>query len=119
MFPPGFTGREGEPLPLIVRKQDGGYGYATTDLAALRYRVKTLGAQRVIYVVGAPQTQHLAMVFAAGRMAGWAGEGVRLEHVAFGSMLGPDKKMLKSRAGEALTPGRRWSTRPSSAPAPR
>ena len=73
VFPPGFTGREGEPLPLIVRKQDGGYGYATTDLAALRYRVRTLGAQRVVYVVGAPQTQHLAMVFAAGRMAGWAG----------------------------------------------
>jgi arginyl-tRNA synthetase len=103
VFPPGFTGRDNEPLPLIVRKQDGGYGYATTDLAALRYRVKTLGAQRVIYVVGAPQTQHLAMVFAAGRMAGWAGEGVRLEHVAFGSILGPDKKMLKSRSGEALT----------------
>jgi arginyl-tRNA synthetase len=103
VFPPGFTGRDSEPLPLIVRKQDGGYGYATTDLAALRYRVKTLGAQRVVYVVGAPQTQHLAMVFAVGRMAGWAGEGVRLEHVAFGSILGPDKKMLKSRSGEALT----------------
>jgi arginyl-tRNA synthetase len=103
VFPPGFSGRDGEPLPLIVRKQDGGYGYATTDLAALRHRVKTLGAQRVVYVVGAPQTQHLAMVFAAGRMAGWVGEGVRLEHVAFGSILGPDKKMLKSRSGEALT----------------
>jgi arginyl-tRNA synthetase len=103
VFPPGFTGRDSEPLPLIVRKQGGGYGYATTDLAALRHRVKTLGAQRVVYVVGAPQTQHLAMVFAAGRMAGWVGEGVRLEHVAFGSILGPDKKMLKSRSGEALT----------------
>jgi arginyl-tRNA synthetase len=103
VFPPGFTGRDSEPLPLIVRKQDGGYGYATTDLAALRHRVKTLGAQRMVYVVGAPQTQHLAMVFAAGRMAGWVGEGVRLEHVAFGSILGPDKKMLKSRSGEALT----------------
>jgi arginyl-tRNA synthetase len=103
VFPPGFTGRDSEPLPLIVRKQDGGYGYANTDLAALRYRVKTLGAERVIYVVGAPQSQHLAMVFAAGRMAGWVGEGVRLEHVAFGSILGPDKKMLKSRSGEALT----------------
>ena len=103
VFPPGFTGRDSEPLPLIVRKQDGGYGYAITDLAALRYRVKTLGAQRVVYVVGAPQTQHLAMVFAVGKMAGWVGEGVRLEHVAFGSILGPDKKMLKSRSGEALT----------------
>ena len=102
VFPPGFTGREGEPAPLIIRKQDGGYGYATTDLAALRYRVEKLGATRIIIVVGAPQTQHLAMVFAVGRMAGWAGEQVRLEHVAFGSVLGPDKKMLKTRAGDTI-----------------
>ena len=102
VFPPGFTGREGEPTPLIVRKQEGGYGYATTDLAALRQRVSELGATRLIYVVGAPQTQHLAMVFATARLAGWAGEGVRLEHVAFGSVLGPDKKMLKTRAGDSV-----------------
>jgi arginyl-tRNA synthetase len=103
VFPPGFTGREGEPVPLIVRKQDGGYGYATTDLAALRHRVQTLGARRVIYVVGAPQSQHLAMVFAAARLAGWADEAVRLEHVAFGSVLGQDKKMFKTRAGESVS----------------
>jgi arginyl-tRNA synthetase len=103
VFPPGFTGREGEPMPLIVRKQDGGYSYATTDLAALRYRVETLGATRVIIVVGAPQSQHLAMVFAAGRLAGWAGQEVRLEHVAFGSVLGPDKKMFKTRSGETVS----------------
>jgi arginyl-tRNA synthetase len=103
VFPPGFAGRDGEPLPLIVRKQDGGYGYATTDLAALRYRVAELGARRVIYVVGAPQAQHLAMVFAVARMAGWAGDGVRLEHVAFGSVLGADKKMLRTRAGDAVS----------------
>jgi arginyl-tRNA synthetase len=103
VFPPGFTGREGEPVPLIVRKQDGGYGYATTDLAALRHRAGTLGARRIVVVVGAPQTQHLAMVFAVGRLAGWAGPDVRLEHVAFGSVLGPDKKMFKTRAGESVS----------------
>jgi arginyl-tRNA synthetase len=103
VFPPGFTGRDGEPVPLIVRKQDGGYGYATTDLAAVRYRVRALGARRVIYVVGAPQSQHFAMVFAVARMAGWAGDDVRLEHVAFGSVLGQDKKMLKTRAGDTVS----------------
>jgi arginyl-tRNA synthetase len=103
VFPPGFTTREGEPLPLIVRKQDGGFTYATTDLAALRYRVRTLGARRVIYVVGTPQTQHLAMVFATARLAGWVDDGVRLEHVAFGSVLGPDRKMLKTRAGDSIS----------------
>jgi len=102
VFPPGFTGREGEPVPLILRKQDGGYGYATTDLAALRHRVLRLGATRLVYVVGSPQTQHLAMVFAVARMAGWVGPEVRLEHVAFGSVLGPDKKMFKTRAGETV-----------------
>jgi arginyl-tRNA synthetase len=103
VFPPGFTGREGEPVPLIIRKQEGGYGYATTDLAAVRHRIQKLGAHRVIYVVGAPQSQHLAMVFAAARLAGWVPEGVRLEHVAFGSVLGQDKKMFKTRAGESVS----------------
>ena len=103
VFPPGFMGREGEPVPLIIRKQEGGYGYATTDLAALRQRVRELGARRLLYVVGAPQQQHLAMVFAVARLAGWADDSVRLEHVAFGSVLGPDKKMLKTRAGESVS----------------
>lgn len=102
VFPPDFGGREGEPVPLIIRKQEGGYGYATTDLAALRQRVETLNARRVIYVVGAPQTQHLAMVFAVARMAGFTPEEVRLEHVAFGSVLGPDKKMLKTHTGDSV-----------------
>jgi arginyl-tRNA synthetase len=103
VFPPGFTGRDNEPVPLIIRKQEGGYGYATTDLAAVRQRVRELGARRIVYVVGTPQTQHLAMVFAVARLAGWADESVRLEHVAFGSVLGPDKKMLKTRAGESVS----------------
>ena len=102
VFPPGFTNREGEPLPLIVRKQDGGYGYAATDLAALRYRTQTLGATRLLYVVGAPQAQHLAMVFAVGAQAGWLAPPARAEHVAFGSILGADKKMFKTRAGETV-----------------
>jgi arginyl-tRNA synthetase len=103
VFPPGFVGRNGEPLPLIVRKQDGGFGYGATDLAAIRHRLGKLGATRVLYVVGAPQQQHLAMVFAAARMAGWATDETRLEHVAFGSVLGQDKKMLKSRSGESVS----------------
>jgi arginyl-tRNA synthetase len=102
VFPPGFTGREGDALPLILRKQDGGYGYATTDLAALRHRIRTLGATRLLYVVGSPQSQHLSMVFAAGRMAGWLVPPARAEHVAFGSILGADKKMFKTRRGESI-----------------
>jgi len=103
VFPPGFTGRDDKPVPVIVRKQDGGYGYAATDLAALRYRVRELGATRLLYVVGAPQQQHFAMVFAVARLAGWLGDGVRAEHVQFGSILGPDRKMLRTRSGESVT----------------
>lgn len=100
VFPPGFTNREGEPLPLIVRKNDGGFGYAATDLAAIRYRTGELGATRILYVVGAPQQQHFAMVFEVAKMAGWLRPPARAEHVAFGSILGPDKKMFKTRSGE-------------------
>jgi arginyl-tRNA synthetase len=103
VFVPGFTNREGEPLPLIVRKQDGGFGYAATDLAALRYRTQTLHGTRLLYVVGAPQTQHLQMVFKVGELAGWLKAPVRAEHVAFGSILGADKKMLKTRAGDTVS----------------
>src|SRR5262245_13504322 len=101
-FPPGFTNRDNEPLPLIVRKQDGGYGYAATDLAALRYRTQTLRATRILYCVGAPQAQHLAMVFAVATQAGWLAPPARAEHVAFGTVLGPDKKVLRSRAGDVV-----------------
>jgi arginyl-tRNA synthetase len=100
VFPPGFVGREGEPLPLIVRKKDGGFGYGATDLAALRFRHEELGGTRLLYVVGSPQQQHLAMVFEVAKMAGWLAAPVRAEHVAFGSVLGDDRKMLKSRSGE-------------------
>ena len=92
---------EGVEAPLIVEKTGGGYGYATTDLSALRYRVADLHADRVIYVVGMPQTQHLRQVFAAGRRAGWAGSA-RLDHASFGSVLGEDGRMLKTRSGDSV-----------------
>ncbi|MEQ9321824.1 MAG: arginine--tRNA ligase, partial [Polyangiaceae bacterium] len=102
MFLDGFTGRDGSPLPLIVRKSDGGYGYAITDLAAIRHRTQDLGATRLLYVVGAPQQQHLAMIFAAGQKAGWVVAPARAEHVPFGSVLGKDGKMFKTRSGETV-----------------
>lgn len=102
VFPPGFANRDGDPLPLIVQKSDGGFGYAATDLAAVRDRVERLGADRILYVVGAPQAQHLAMCFAVARLAGWLPERVEAVHVAFGNVLGADHKMLKSRAGTSV-----------------
>jgi arginyl-tRNA synthetase len=100
-FPAGFAGRDGEPMALIVRKRDGGFGYQATDLAALRYRVETLHADRIVYVVGAPQGQHLAMVHEVGREACWLRDpSPRAEHVAFGSILGDDRKMYKTRSGD-------------------
>lgn len=103
VFPEGFVDRQGEPLPMIVRKQDGGYLYATTDLAAARYRIDELGAERIIYVTDARQAQHFAMVFQTLRQAGWAApEKVRLDHVAFGTILGPDRKPFKTREGDTV-----------------
>lgn len=102
VFPAGFTNRDGEPLPLIIRKGDGGYNYATSDLACVIDRVERLGADVLLYVVGSPQAQHLQMVFAVAEQAGWLSEPRRAEHVAFGSVLGSDRKMLKSRAGDTV-----------------
>ncbi|MFF4237884.1 arginine--tRNA ligase [Actinomadura geliboluensis] len=98
-FPPGFTGREGEPLPVIIRKSDGGYNYSTTDLATIRYRVDTEHVDRMIYVVGAPQSLHFQMVFAVARMAGWLNDEVEAEHAQIGNVLGTDGKILRTRAG--------------------
>jgi arginyl-tRNA synthetase len=94
-----FTNPDGSPAVLIVRKSDGGYGYGTTDLAALRYRTSELHADRLIYVTDARQAQHFAMVFDGGRAAGWLGDGAQAEHVPFGTMLGPDGKPFKTRDG--------------------
>jgi arginyl-tRNA synthetase len=92
---------DGFEAPLIVQKTGGGYGYATTDLAAVRYRVGTLEANRILVVVGSPQSQHLKQVFSAAEKAGWTGNAM-LEHVAFGSVLGDDGKVLKSRTGDTV-----------------
>ena len=102
VFPSGFSNRDGEPLPLIVQKSDEGFGYAASDLAAVRDRVSNLHAHEMLYVIGMPQSQHLAMVFAVARLAGWLPDTVRCEHVGFGSVLGPDRKMFKTRSGETI-----------------
>ncbi len=99
VFPPGFENRNGEPLPLIVRKSDGGYGYPATDLAAVRDRTGRLEATRLVYVVGMEQALHLRLVFAVATMAGYLREDDEAEHVGFGLVLGPDGKKLASRSG--------------------
>jgi arginyl-tRNA synthetase len=102
VYPPGFAGRDGEPMPVIVRKADGGYNYTTTDLATVRDRVGRLHATWLVYVVGAPQAQHFAMAWKVCEMAGWLAPPARCVHVPFGNVLGEDKKMLRSRSGETL-----------------
>ena len=127
---PAFKGPQGDPLPMIVQKSDGASLYATTDIAAVLYRVSDaqrhpialidkelrsvlagepfrggLGADRVLYVVGSPQRLHFEMFFPTVRALGWLKKGaggVRLEHVAFGSVLGDDRKMLRTRSGESV-----------------
>jgi arginyl-tRNA synthetase len=92
-------GPDGEPVPLIVRKGDGGFGYAATDLAAVRHRVTGLGADRVLYVVDARQALHFRMVFDTARRAGWIPPDVAVTHVQFGTMLGSDGKPFRTRYG--------------------
>ena len=101
-FPPGFVGREGEPQPLIVKNRNGGFGYAATDLATARDRVDRLQATWLLYVVGSPQAMHLSMCWKVAEMAGWLQPPVRAVHVPFGSVLGQDKKMYRTRAGESV-----------------
>ncbi len=99
VFPEGFENRQGEPLPLIVRKSDGGYGYPATDLAAVRDRTGRIGATRLIYVVGAEQSLHLRLVFAVAVLAGYLPDASAAVHVGFGLVLGTDGKRLASRSG--------------------
>jgi len=94
-----FTGKDGKPFPLIVRKSDGGFLYATTDLAAIRYRVGELGAERIFYVTDSRQSLHFRQVFAVARRAGFAPQNVSLEHIAFGTMMDPNGKPFKTREG--------------------
>lgn len=101
IFMEGFFTPEGEPLPMIVQKSDGGYNYDTTDLAALRYRVDVDKAERILYVIDAGQSLHCKMFFKAGELAGYLDpKKVQAEHVAFGVVLGADGKKFKTRSGE-------------------
>ncbi|MDR7921686.1 arginine--tRNA ligase [Thermosynechococcus sp. PP45] len=102
VFLEGFTNKEGQPQPLIIQKSDGGYNYATTDLAALRYRIDKDRADWIIYVTDVGQSTHFAQVFQVAQRAGWVPPHVTLTHVPFGLVLGEDGKRLKTRSGETI-----------------
>ncbi len=102
VFLEGFTAKDGSPLPIIVRKSDGGFLYSTTDLAALRYRIKTLKADRIIYVTDARQKLHFQQIFALARKSNFVKPTTDLDHVAFGSMLGKNGKPFKTREGGTI-----------------
>ncbi|MEU0658008.1 arginine--tRNA ligase [Streptomyces lavendulocolor] len=95
-------GPDGNPVPLIVKKSNGGYGYAATDLSAIRDRVQNLGADTLVYVVDARQSLHFKMVFETARRAGWLGDQVHAVQLAFGTVLGKDGKPFKTREGETV-----------------
>jgi arginyl-tRNA synthetase len=94
------AGRGGNPVTLMVRKSDGGYGYDTTDLATIRYRIRDLHADRILYVVDARQALHFRLVFELARRVGWLTDAVEVDHVAFGTVLGADGRPLQTRAGD-------------------
>ncbi len=102
VFLEGFTNKEGNPLPLIVQKTDGGYNYATTDLAALNYRIKEDQASRIIYVTDSGQSNHFAQVFQVAKKAHILPEKIEVTHVPFGLVKGEDGKKLKTRSGETI-----------------
>jgi arginyl-tRNA synthetase len=94
-----ITGPDDKPVTLMVRKTDGGYGYDTTDLATIRYRIRDLKADRILYVVDSRQSLHFRLIFEAARRAGWLTEGIEATHVAYGTVLGPDGRPFKTRSG--------------------
>ncbi|HWC23158.1 MAG TPA: arginine--tRNA ligase [Flexivirga sp.] len=102
VFQDEFIGRDDKPVPLIIRKSDGGYGYATTDLATIRHRSLDLHADRALYVVGAPQNLHFRMVWAAADKAGWI-KGTEPIHVQIGNVVGTDGKILRTRSGDLIS----------------
>jgi arginyl-tRNA synthetase len=102
VFSDDVTGPDGSPVTLMVRKKDGGYGYDTTDLATIRYRIRDLKADRILYVVDARQALHFRLIFEAARRAGWLTDGIDATHVAFGAVLGPDGRPFKTRAGDTV-----------------
>ena len=102
VFLEGFSNKDGQPLPLIVQKTDGGYNYATTDLAALRYRIREDKATRIIYVTDIGQAGHFAQVFQVANRANWIPETVQVTHVPFGLVMGDDGKKFKTRSGDTV-----------------
>jgi len=108
VFLDGYVGRDGSPLPMLVRKSDGGFNYATTDMAAIRHRVQLdaeeggEAADRVLYVTDAGQSQHFEMVFAAADKAGFVTGDASLEHVPFGLVQGEDGKKFATRSGDTV-----------------
>ncbi|BAW95349.1 arginyl-tRNA synthetase [[Synechococcus] sp. NIES-970] len=102
VFLEGFKNKDGDRLPLIVQKSDGGFNYATTDLAAIRYRIKEDRAQRLIYVTDSGQAGHFAQVFQVAERAGFIPDDVEVIHVPFGLVQGEDGKKLKTRAGDTI-----------------
>ena len=102
VFQDEFIGRDDKPVPLIIRKSDGGYGYATTDLATIRHRSLDLHADRALYVVGAPQNLHFRMVWSAADRAGWI-KGTEPIHVQIGNVVGADGKILRTRSGDVVS----------------
>ncbi|MEY4339325.1 MAG: arginyl-tRNA synthetase [Actinomycetota bacterium] len=99
---PGFTNRDGDPLPLIVQARTGGFNYATSDITCVLDRVERLQATLLVYCIGTPQSQHLQMVFKVAEMLGVLVAPARAVHVNNGSVLGDDRKMLKSRSGDPV-----------------
>ena len=106
VFLEGISGKDGKALPMIIQKRDGGFNYATTDLAAIRYRFQSApegdGANRVIYVTDAGQANHFAGVFQIAQRANWIPQGGRIEHVPFGLVQGENGKKLKTRSGDTV-----------------
>jgi len=101
LFLEGFQNREGDPLPLMLQKSDGGYNYDTTDMAAIRHRITEEKADRLIYVTDAGQSQHFRMIFHAAEKAGYLDvKKVRVDHVPFGLVLGTDGKKFRTRSGD-------------------
>lgn len=102
VFLEGFESKDGTPLPVIVQKSDGGFLYATTDLAAIRYRTHKLQANRILYFVDIRQSLHFKQMFQLAKLAGFANEQISLEHMPFGTMLGEDKRPFKTRSGDLV-----------------
>ena len=102
VFLDGFTNKAGEPQPLIIQKSNGGFNYATTDLAAIRQRTQQEKAERILYVVDVGQASHFTQVFQVAAKAGWIPDDVELAHVPFGLVQGEDGKKFKTRSGETV-----------------